>query len=153
LAVLDLGSAEGLIARRLLERGAVRVDGFEREAGRVRLAAGICSELKGARFWEADVSDWPSLETAHKSHLLDRYDIVLYLGLHHHLAAARRMTSLAGAVERTLDWFAIRTPSALFASDAIAAFMAERGFSLIDAQDRGKKGLGCSYLFRRGTKA
>jgi 2-polyprenyl-3-methyl-5-hydroxy-6-metoxy-1,4-benzoquinol methylase len=148
--VLDLGASEGVIVRRLLDQGAALVHGFEREPSRVRLAASICGDLSGAHFWEADLSDWNAFETAHSAHLRERYDIVLYLGLHHHLPAASRMISLAGAAMRTSDWLTVRTPASLFAADGIGEFLVNRGFSLVvNAQSDDNTSLGGSNLFRR----
>jgi glycosyltransferase involved in cell wall biosynthesis len=148
--ILDLGAGEGVLARRFLEQGAIRADGFERESSRVMLATRICDHLPGARFWEADLSDWCAFETNHATHLLERYNIVLYLGLHHHLPASSRLASLAGAAARASDWIALRMRAPIFVSDGIAEFLAERGFSLVDAQSGNHAtGLSGSYVFSR----
>jgi 2-polyprenyl-3-methyl-5-hydroxy-6-metoxy-1,4-benzoquinol methylase/predicted O-methyltransferase YrrM len=149
-SVCDLGAGDGVIARRFLDRGAALVHGFELEQSRVELAARLCGGFAEARFWQADLSNWPAFETAHRAHLRERYDIVLYLGLHHHLPPANRMNSLAEAAARASDLLAVRTPATLYAADNIQAFLESRGFMLIDAQsDDNAKTLGGSHLFRR----
>ena len=148
-SVCDLGSGEGVIARRLLDRGAAIVHGFERDLSRVSLANRICCDFEGTRFWQADLSDWSAFEAQHAAHLRGAYDIVLYLGLHHHLPAAMRMLVLAGAANRTSEWLAVRTPTALFRSDDIESVLNGLGFSLIATNSKTASALGGSYLFRR----
>jgi hypothetical protein len=148
-SVLDLGAAEGVIARNFLDHGATLVHGFEREPSRVRLAASICDNTSRAQFWEADLSDWDDFEAAHCSNLRDLYDIVLYLGLHQHLPAEKRMRALAGAATRSSHWLAIRMPTALFAADGVEQFLADRRFVCVNGHAKDKlTALGASYLFR-----
>lgn len=148
--VCDLGSGEGVIARRLLDRGAKFVHGFDREPSRVRLAARICDGSVASRFWHADLSNWTAFEIAHETHLLEKYDIVLYLGLHHHLPAATRMRSLAAAARRASRWFAVRTPSAIFMEDEIGSHLENDGFVLVNSQSDDGGASSRSYLYSRG---
>jgi glycosyltransferase involved in cell wall biosynthesis len=148
-SICDLGAGDGAISRRLLDRGAVMVDGFELDPRRVALASGLCADFTGARFRQADLSDWSMFEAKHAGDMMASYDIVLYLGLHHHLPAAGRMHALTSAARRASRWFAVRTPRPLFLSDRIEAVLAELGFALRTAVTDGAAGLGGSYVFAR----
>ena len=148
-SICDFGAGDGAISRRLLERGAGTLHGFELDAGRVALANRLCVEFAGARFRQADLSDWALFEAQHGQHMLESYDIVLYLGLHHHLPAAARMKALMSAARRASCWFAVRTPAALFRSDGIERVLGELGFALHTAATDGAAGMGNSYVFAR----
>lgn len=148
-SVCDLGAGDGAIARRLLDRGAATVHGFEIDPRRVELAGSLCAGFPGATFHQADLSDWSLFEAKHAGDMLESYDIVLYLGLHHHLPAAGRMHVLASAARRASRWLAVRTPRALFQSDRIEEALAGQGFALHATASDGGAGLGGSYVFAR----
>ena len=148
-SICDLGAGDGAISRRLLERGAGTVHGFELDAGRVALAQRLCADFPGARFRQADLSDCELFEARHGQDMMESYDIVLYLGLHHHLPAAGRMRALMSAARRASRWFAVRTPGALFLSDGVEPVLAELGLALHTAATDGAAGLGNSYVFAR----
>lgn len=148
-SICDLGAGDGAIARRLLDRGAATVHGFEIDPRRVDLAGSLCVGFPGAAFHQADLSDWTLFEAKHAGDMLESYDIVLYLGLHHHLPAAGRMHALVSAARRASRWLAVRTPRALFQSDGIEKALAGQGFTLHAAASDGGAGLGGSYVFAR----
>ena len=133
-SVLDLGSAEGMIAKCLLDRGAALVHGFDRDAARVTAANALCEHRPNARFWPADLSVWSAFMEGHAAHLQQRYDIVLYLGLHHHLPKHRRRDTLAGAAGLASGLVVVRTPERVFAEEEIGSVLAEHGF---DMSERG----------------
>jgi SAM-dependent methyltransferase len=149
-SVLDLGAAEGLIARRFLQQGAALVHGFDIVPGRVAAARRICGDFPNGAFWQADLSDWGSFRAACAGHLLARYDIVLYLGLHHHLSPTARGSTLAGAAAMSGDAFALRTPDACYGDDGVAGKLHGQGFQLAeeDRTDAGRA-LGPLRIFRR----
>jgi 2-polyprenyl-3-methyl-5-hydroxy-6-metoxy-1,4-benzoquinol methylase len=113
-SILDLGTAEGLIASHFLRRGAALIHGFEIVPDRVLAARRICEEFKNASFWQADLSDWLDFRARYAEHLLVQYDIVLYLGLHHHLPLPARDSTLEGASSMSRDILALRTPDACY---------------------------------------
>jgi glycosyltransferase involved in cell wall biosynthesis len=152
-SICDLGAGDGAISRRLLERGAATVHGFELDAGRVTLANRLCADFAAARFRQADLSDWALFEAQHGKDMIESYDIVLYLGLHHHLPAAGRMRALMSAARRASRWFAVRTPGELFGSDDIERVLGELGFALHTAATDGAAGLGNSYVFTREPRS
>lgn len=130
--VLDLGSAEGMIARCFLERGAALVHGFDRDAARVTTATALCKHLPNGRFWSGDVSVWSAFMEGHAAHLQERYDVVLYLGLHHHLPKHRRRDTLAGVAGLASGLLVVRTPERVFDEDEIGSVLAEHGFDMSD---------------------
>jgi predicted O-methyltransferase YrrM len=148
--VLDLGAAEGWIAVSMLRAGAKSVHGFELDASRVEAANKLCAEYPGSKFLQADLSDWDTAAARAKTEFLPAYDIVLYLGVHHHLPKASRMETLLGAAALATGLFAIRTSAALFAEDAIENALAERGWR-VTASGEGDSGtlLGATRIFSK----
>jgi hypothetical protein len=134
--VLDLGAAEGFIARRFLsggqDGGAALLHGFEFVPERVTAARRICARYGNAMFWQADLSHWDAFRSAHAEHLLARYEIVLYLGLHHHLPALCRGATLAGAAAMSCDVLALRMPDDCYAEEQVAEQLSGEGFRLSD---------------------
>ena len=148
--VLDLGAAEGWIARTFLEAGSATVHGFELDESRVRAAQTLCANFAGTQFRQADLSDWKALRARHSDVLLHSYDIVLYLGIHHHLTQEGRRETLAGAASLAKSFLAIRTSPALFAADAIAPSLEAAGFRLTESQPNNTANLlGGFWLFER----
>lgn len=126
--IIDFGGAEGVIAHAFLERSAALVRSFELEPARVAFARRLCAPWPEAVFREADLSDWDGLLAGHADWLDERYDIVLYLGIHHHLPPAMRMRLLDRALDLADRFFAIRTPQRVWASDGLEEVIAGKGF-------------------------
>ncbi len=151
-SVLDLGAAEGYVGWELARRGARRVHAFEKEPARVLAGAALLEGVPGveSRFREADLSDWSAFERAHAADLDREYDLVLFLGVYHHLPEATRRAALAGAMARCRKWFAVRTPPALAQRDDLVDACEAAGFRLT-AEDAGcaEGNLGWLGLFRR----
>jgi SAM-dependent methyltransferase len=101
-AVLDLGSAEGLIGLELLRAGAALVHGIELVPERVDLANQACRDYP-ALFVQGDLSDLDQLD---RGPFLACYDVVLALAIMHKLAEPEQL--LAAAIERALDLLVIR---------------------------------------------
>jgi glycosyltransferase involved in cell wall biosynthesis/predicted O-methyltransferase YrrM len=127
--IIDFGCAEGVVAREFLRHGAASVHGFERDPVRVARAAAVCATAGDAVFRQADLSDPDGWRRAHADLVLPRYDIVLYLGIHHHVAAATRGALLDTAIALSGQCLAIRTPPSFAAADAIAERCARAGLS------------------------
>lgn len=154
-SVLDFGSAEGLVAREFLRRGARLAHGFELDPARVRFANAICAPLGAAEFRVADLSDPPAFLEANADLLRDRYDIVLYLGIHHHLAPGARAAILDLALGRAARHFAIRTPAALAGEERVHERIEAAGFARIASGDESARssGLGDLALYERIREA
>ncbi len=154
-SILDLGAAEGVIARHFLERGAALVHGIERDEGRVRTAAGLCARFSTAEFWQGDLGVWPAFTKRHAARLLERYDIVLYLGVHHHLPKDGRLDTLLGVADLASELLVVRTPARVFREDDIGATLARRGFDAWpDVHRNGAADSGIVRVFeRRGPRS
>jgi 2-polyprenyl-3-methyl-5-hydroxy-6-metoxy-1,4-benzoquinol methylase len=149
-SVLDLGTAEGLIAHRFLQRGAAPVHGFDIVPERVTAARRICGEFPGAVFWQTDLSDWRAFRAEHSEHLLVQYDIVLYLGLHHHLPVAGRSLTLQGAAAMSRNILALRTPDACYENEQVAERLRDLGFLLCEEhRNQAMQELGPLRIFQR----
>jgi 2-polyprenyl-3-methyl-5-hydroxy-6-metoxy-1,4-benzoquinol methylase len=128
--VLDLGAADGLIARAFLEHGVAILHGVDLDAARVARARAICNAFSAAKFWAADLGDWEGFVNMLGNQGDIPYDTVLSLGVHQHLPAERRMNCLLGAAALARRQFVIRTPEQLFQQDGITDLLALQGFAL-----------------------
>jgi hypothetical protein len=147
MSVLDLGCAEGVIARAFLDAGAGLIHGFDIDEERAGSAAALCGDTR-AQIRAGNLEDWAAFVARHGDMLLPAYDVVLYLGLHQHLKAATRMATLTGAASRAKEWFAIRTPETVMQSDGIRAALVGLGFDLHHEQG-GVVRMGPVMLFKR----
>jgi SAM-dependent methyltransferase len=147
-SVLDLGCAEGITARACLDHGARAVHGFELEPSRVAAGRELNPEPL-AHLLPASLTPWdafleqPTLRTA--------YDVVLYLGVHHHLPTGERQRVLLGLLQRCRDQFAIRTPVRNWEAEAIHDTIAGQGFELLDTVPPRLGTQGILRLYRRRT--
>ena len=126
--LLDLGAAEGVVSAEFVRAGTRSVHGFELAKDRVDVAKKLLPPPHVVR--QADLSQWDRFATQHADVLADAYDIVLFLGLYHHLPAATRRDTLASALARTRKWFAVRTPAALARTEDVVGACREHGFHL-----------------------
>jgi len=128
--VLDLGAADGLIARTFLEHGVANLHGVDLDTARVARARAICNAFPTAQFWAMDLSDWDGFVSALGVKENIPYDTVLSLGVHHHLPPERRVNCLLGAAALARTNFVIRTPEHFFKQDGVTDLLAHHGFSL-----------------------
>jgi glycosyltransferase involved in cell wall biosynthesis len=150
--VLDLGAAEGLVSAEMARRGATRIHAFEKEPSRVAAGARLLADRPGldAVFRPADLGDWDSFATAHADVLEEDYDIVLFLGLYHHLPKETRASVLDGAAARARKWLAVRTPPDLAEAEDLIARCERAGLRLRAEREGYAAGnLGWLGLFRR----
>ncbi len=108
--VLDLGCAEGLISRYVLERGAKLVHGCEIIDAHLKVATRLCEGLP-AQFWRMDLRDFAywhqkSMRQSKKP-LLARYDVVLLLSIIHKLREPLAFLDYAASLS---DQLIIRLP-------------------------------------------
>lgn len=132
-AVLDLGCAEGLVSRAFAREGrAACIHGFDLDPGRVAFSRNLLAREPGitCAFRPADLSDWPAFREANRDLLLPRYEVVLFLGVYHHLPEASRRASLEGALDLCGRWFALRTGIRLLEQDGLEGLLRSRGFRL-----------------------
>jgi len=152
-SILDFGAAEGVVAREFLKRGASKITGFELDPERVKKANTLCSPWGKAEFRVADLSDWSTFCKTHGD-CMQRHDIILYLGIHHHLPAGQRLNILSDIVNLASHYFAIRTPLTVLNTDGIDTMLARKGFHLmeIDEGDSYSEHLGPIRIYEKSDK-
>lgn len=142
-SVLDVGMSEGHIAYEFARRGARLVHGIEKHRDKVSFARRLFRDVPVEHaFWCADLVRTSLGELSRQTRgLRPRYDIVLFLGVYHHLRKRMSRKSLDATVDALLDrtetWFAVRT-------DALPEFTPQiesRGFALYYEAPREKVGL------------
>lgn len=155
-SVLDLGAAEGVVGYEFMKRGARLVHGFELDPARVAFARDLFTRagFSHAHFRPADLSLWKSFEDDNRDLLRSGYDVVLFLGLYHHLPEATRQDALDGALSRCRSLFAVRTPEKLARGDDLSRFIRDRGFAFIGEEPAsGAENMGWLGLFQRKTNS
>jgi 2-polyprenyl-3-methyl-5-hydroxy-6-metoxy-1,4-benzoquinol methylase len=103
--VLDVGCAEGDIALRFWNAGASLVHGVDIRKNAILEARKKIPENAAMRFWVSDI------EHNSEDFMLPKYDIVLFLGVYHHLSNADRNSVLAWLIGKCEVYFLIRTNS------------------------------------------
>ncbi len=143
--VLDIGSNEGLISYEFARNGARLIHGFERDGQMVSFAERLFRDVPiESRFIAANLAiSGDEFEKQYQAVLLQQYDVVLFLGVYHHLKKQMPIEHLHNLVEVLLDktkrWFVVRTK-------AIAEFesiILSRNFKLVHSSPsiKGKGGL------------
>jgi 2-polyprenyl-3-methyl-5-hydroxy-6-metoxy-1,4-benzoquinol methylase len=149
-SILDVGMSEGHIAYEFARRGAALIHGVEKHRDKVRFARRLFRDVPVAhRFWRADLSR-PDHPLKPGSELRASYDVVLLLGVYHHLRKqmpqARLDALLDALLERTGIWFGVR-------SDALPDFaprIEARGFVL--DYEAPKEKVGLLRVYRRADR-
>jgi glycosyltransferase involved in cell wall biosynthesis len=156
--ILDLGAAEGIVSLELLKRSASKVTGFEFDIDRVEFA-NILIKKSGykniANITQANLVPWDTFIESNNNALDFSYDIVLYLGIHHHLGEQEnRVTSLLGAIKLAKEYFVIRTPHAFWEQDSILALITKAGWVPLHAmsENKGKEYMGGLVIFKKGIQ-
>lgn len=128
-SILDIGAAEGLIAEQCLKAGACWVDGVELDSERVKEAQKRnARDADRARFFTLDLNQRNAL--AEFSPLKRHYDIVLYLGVHHHLDPTTANEVFDAVLRRTGRTLFIRTSEAVASRDQLVERAQALGFKL-----------------------
>lgn len=149
--VIDFGCAEGVIARRCLEHGARTVHGLEIDESRVQTAAGLCHAWQASSFFfHANLDEWRDIHERAQQVLLPQYDIVLYLGIQHHLSQPERIATLQDAIDMAGRLFAIRTTDTVYAEDDIDRRLRESGFTMQELDQQAQRdGFGMARIYLR----
>lgn len=113
-SVLDIGSNDGLVSYEFARKRARLVHGFERDGDRVNFSTRLFRDVPVENlFVEANLAiSGDEFVNTHQSTLLPEYDIVLFLGVYHHLrkqAEAKHVLSLVEVLlGRAGEWFVDR---------------------------------------------
>lgn len=104
-SVLDIGCAEGCIAKVFAERGARRVDGLSIVQGEIDIGRALCRGLP-VNLWQCDAGELDEWIARHPQRLLPRYDIVLLLSVVQKVPDMGRLVERAVALSSR--WVAFR---------------------------------------------
>jgi hypothetical protein len=78
---------------------------------------------------------------------LENYDIVLFLGVYHHLSRKSRKSILLNLLKLSKKFFAIRTPKESYIKDSIDKIIIESGFREIRlSKKKNKNGMNAIKL-------
>ena len=151
-SVLDFGSCDGLISYEFARHGASLIHGFELSKPGVEFATNLFRNIPiPAIFTKADLAKRPEAFASRQSAILrDRYDIVLFLGMYHQLAAQMSRNDLDDLVRYLLSkaqtWFAVRTNML----PEFEAIIRDSGFELA-SEDRGieERLVGKLHIYKR----
>lgn len=148
-SVLDVGMSEGHIAYEFARGGAGLVHGIEKHRDKVRFARRLFRDVPIPHaFWCADLAR-TSLGplTEGEGGLLTRYDIVLFLGVYHHLRKQMPRERLDALLDelltRTRTWFGAR-------SDALPEFAAHiESHGFVQSYEAPRHKVGLLRVYRR----
>lgn len=127
-SILDIGCHKGFVAYEFAKRGAARIDVIDRFAEGIDVARALLEEFDIQ--FSAQAADLTQRQLADLG-ALPAYDIVLYLGVHHHLTKQDRDAAeslFADARRRAARYFAVRTGARRLA--AIHEPLSQDGFEL-----------------------
>ncbi len=148
LSVADFGAAEGVIAYHIMQAGAHSVHGCEKDMYRVGHANALCGQWQECQFHQADLSDWDSFVSHVGDTLEASYDVILYLGVHHHLPDATRRYVLCRIAQRANKYIAIRTPEKFFVDDAINSLIVDQGFQRLHTTNA-TESMGAVHIYEK----
>jgi SAM-dependent methyltransferase len=149
-SVLDIGCHEGIVAEAFARAGARHLDGCELseralQAARLRVAP----LLPESRFFRCDLSEGPGALARLPLHPL--YDIVCYLGMHHHLIpqmAPKLLTALVHDIAaRTGEQLVVRTDGKPLAK--LEEALLEAGMARVYGPDYSNRRVGPLTIFER----
>ena len=153
--VLDFGCCDGLIGYELARHGAGLIHGLDIDKPRVEFARRLFENVPAvSRFEVADLAVSPSgLRKRYEEMLLPRYDIVLFLGMYHHLEKQMAPSDLAGLVGFLAD---IAGTALAVRSDRLPVFesiILEGGFQVFCTRESppAAAGVGLLRLYRRNV--
>lgn len=132
--VLDLGCFDGLIAYEFFRSGARLIHGLDNDAYRLDTANRIFSQVNiPYRFAHADLRRPDAIEVALGEAGLDRYDIVLFLGVFQHIYKSmpvpQRKAVVDGVLDRVSSLLAVRVPENVW--QEVESLVPEKQFEMI----------------------
>ncbi len=115
-SILDVGCCDGLIDYEFARRGAGLIHGIDLDPKRIQFAQTLFENVPlKSKFSQVDLAiGMQAFDKVFGDSALDKYDIVLFLGIHHHLRNQMTFKDLNELVvslfNKTNKWIAIRTP-------------------------------------------
>ena len=153
-SVLDIGCSEGLLAYEFARRGASRVHGFDYDRECVWVAQRIFRDVPvDSAFFRADITrGLKAVARKHGGVPAEQYDIVLFLGVYHHLKRQMPSSALEELVGEILEtsgtYLAVRTNLV----DEIEGRILASGFRVVyrSPEPPPVRNLGALRMYRRG---
>ena len=110
-SVLDVGASDGLVAYEFARYGASHLDLIEKDEDRVAFSKRLFRDVPTkTTHVSLDILNIKLL----KKELLDGYDIVLFLGVYHHLVQQTEKEKVCDLIslliDKTKKYFVVRTP-------------------------------------------
>ncbi len=111
-SILDLGSCDGLIAYEFARNGASRIDLFEKDKNRIKFSKRLFRDvpIESNHIALDIIKNFSKLE----NNTQKKYDIVLFLGLYHHIKAAYKAKDIKRFIDflvnKTREYLGVRTP-------------------------------------------
>lgn len=113
--VLDVGCAEGLVAREFYGAGARTIHGFDLQDISVEIAIKLFGQMEGMfYFGQANILDWSHFIKKYKNVIKKKYDIVLLLSVYNHIVRVDEEKAndvLKKLANRTNKYFIVRSPT------------------------------------------
>jgi 2-polyprenyl-3-methyl-5-hydroxy-6-metoxy-1,4-benzoquinol methylase len=130
-SVFDVGCHDGTIAKSFAEHGAKLIHGIDFHRPSIGVAqASLRDTAAATEFAVCDLTGGPAAMRSAIPGLLASYDVVLYLGVHHHIARQMRKRDLSKLVDDLLgragSSFAFRTSTVH--EDTLDAYVVAGGF-------------------------
>jgi hypothetical protein len=148
--ILDLGASECIVAKTFLDAGAFCTHCFDQNADYIKNGARLIEDYQSSYARVANISPWQEFKAKHYDVLLKSYDIVLFLGLYHHLPTTTRLEALVGAANFARKYFVVRTPMANYLNDHIEGVLSSQGFKLVEeCEEDALIGMGSLYVYER----
>lgn len=146
--VLDLGMTEGLIANHLLKAGAKHVLGFELQENRVKKSNEINQQFSNKLFQVENLDNWNNIEGTYKNYFEKGFDIILCLGIYHHLKHHTRNHLLDKLLKLSNEWFVIRTPEIEYINNNLKEII-EKDFYLFSSHSEEESNIGNLRIYRK----
>jgi len=148
--LLDIGSCEGLTSYEFARNGVSLIHGYELDSEGVIFSRRLFKDIRSvdSNFEIANMAiSGKEFVNSYKKWLLPKYDIVLYLGVYHHLIKQTSVDIANSLVEELAilcgEYFAVRTGKIDWFEDIILA----SGFEVFHAAP--KKRVGALKIYRK----
>jgi hypothetical protein len=127
------------------------VHGLKFHESRVNAAARLCASYPDKQFFfQANLNEWASIKQRESQIFLPTYDIILYLGIQHHLKYPKRLATLSDAASMAGKIFVIRTTEKVYRRDDVEGVLATAGFvEVTSSRCPRREGCGVTRIFQR----
>ncbi len=127
--ILDLGAAECTLAEIFIKAGAQSIDCVDMNKDYYVSGKRILAPYPNATMHLSNLCPWEKFLLENQIWLCESYDIVLFLGVYHHLPKSQRKAVLLGAAKLAKDKLIMRTPDSFFSDENLLILLQEAGFS------------------------